>query len=341
MNTNEFDYQLPEALIAQSPPKVRGQSRLLVVGEQLGELKDTDFSYFVNLCEAKDLLVVNDTKVIPARLLLEKTTGGKVEVMLERFISDDQFLALAKSNKTLKVGTLLQNLEGPVIQYEGREGAFFKFTTLNQAGLSVFLQRGEIPLPPYIRRDTQPEDVHRYQTVYAKQRGAVAAPTAGLHFTDVHLAKLQEKGVNTESVTLHVGAGTFQPVKVDDVLEHKMHEEHIEVNQSVVDAVAQTKRDGGRIIAVGTTTVRALESAARSGTLSPYSGSTDIFIYPGFKFNVVDALVTNFHLPKSTLLMMISAFAGKDKIFAAYQYAIEQQYRFFSYGDAMFLQKNQ
>lgn len=340
MRTDDFDYILPDGLIAQSPPEQRGQSRLLVVGEQMGQFEDSNFSRFVDLCNDNDLIVVNDTRVIPARLSAEKTSGGKVEVMLERFISDNRFLALAKSNKPLKPGTLLCILGEPLLRFETKAGGFFEFTTLVEEGLQLFLQQGEVALPPYIRRDVQLDDKQRYQTIYAKQIGAVAAPTAGLHFTEAQFERLRLKGVRTESVTLHVGAGTFQPVRVDDVREHQMHREHVEVNQRVVDAVAQTRQLGGRVIAIGTTTVRALESATTDAAFSAFSGATDIFIYPGFKFNVVDALVTNFHLPKSTLLMMISAFSGKQNIFAAYQHAINQQYRFFSYGDAMFLQKS-
>ncbi len=343
MKTDDFDYHLPAELIAQTPAPQREESRLLVLEQTAqGEhsFKDLQFSDLMQLCEPGDLLVLNNTRVVPARLKCQKPSGGKVEVMLERLLSADEFLALARSNKPLKAGQRLLIDTQEELEYIGREGMFFRFKLLKgraDHAYELFHRHGDMPLPPYIRRPVEPGDAGRYQTVYAQNEGAVAAPTAGLHFTRNVLQQLSENGVGVAQLTLHVGAGTFQPVKVDDVEQHTMHTEWIEVPAETVLQIEQTKARGGRIIAVGTTTVRALESAARSGSLCAYSGPTDIFIYPGYKFKVVDALITNFHLPKSTLLMMISAFAGVEPVRAAYAHAIEQQYRFFSYGDAMFL----
>ncbi len=340
MNTDDFHYSLPEALIAQHPPAQRAQSRLLVL-ERGSEYnyQQLQFSEFHTLCNENDLLVVNDTRVIPARIILEKPTGGRVEVMLERFTSESSLIALSRSNKPLRSRVELHLNKAPVMRYIGKCGDFSEFEMMGEWGADLFREHGQIPLPPYIHRSVESADVDRYQTVYAKNEGAVAAPTAGLHFDHAQFDALCEKGVGVANITLHVGAGTFKPVVVEEVTLHKMHKERIEVSQLLVDKIVATKANGGRIIAVGTTTVRALESAAKSGVLRACAGGTDLFIYPGFKFEVVDALVTNFHLPKSTLLMMTSAFVGKDKLFNAYEFAIENQYRFFSYGDAMFVQK--
>lgn len=344
MKTDDFDYNLPPELIAQTPEVNRQDSRMLVVGNEHAPLKDRFFSDLSLFCKSGDLIVVNDTRVIPARLICNKPSGGKVEVMLERFISEDTFLALAKSNKKLKSGQLLtvgtQASEKGELEYIERQGDFFKFKIVSahaHPAHQFFNQYGDIPLPPYIKRQPNKSDLDRYQTVYAKSEGAVAAPTAGLHFDRPMLEKLAKMGVDTAHVTLHVGAGTFQPVKVDDVSQHQMHQEWIEVEEKVVSQIKQTKAQGGRVIAIGTTTVRALESAALFGDLKAMHGATDIFIYPGFEFKVVDMLFTNFHLPKSTLLMLVSAFAGGHEIKAAYDHAVEKQYRFFSYGDAMLL----
>lgn len=342
MRTDDFDYVLPPELIAQVPAPEREASRLLVVGEQPSLYRDLHFTDFAQLCEAGDLLVVNDTRVVPARLKCNKPSGGQVEVMLERLLDEQTIVALARSNKPLKPGQRLLVDGREELEYIGRADAFFKFKLLNTVPgdeYRIFHQQGDIPLPPYIKRSPDQEDTGRYQTVYAKSEGAVAAPTAGLHFDQCVFDQLRCKGVELAQVTLHVGAGTFQPVKVDDVAQHKMHTEWIEVGDEVVAKIEQTRAAGGRVIAVGTTTVRALETAARNGALTVYRGPTDIFIYPGYQFSVVDALLTNFHLPKSTLLMMISAFAGVEEIRDAYLHAIDQRYRFFSYGDAMFLSR--
>ena len=291
--------------------------------------------------------MVNNTRVVPARLKCQKPSGGQVEVMLERLLSDNEFLALARSNKVLKPGQILLLNSEPALRFIERVGAFFKFEMLEQAqqsGYALFHQNGNMPLPPYIKRAVDSQDTGRYQTVYAQADGAVAAPTAGLHFNPAILEQLQQKGVGLAELTLHVGAGTFQPVKVDDVTQHKMHSEWIEVSAEVLQKIERTRAAGGRVIAVGTTTVRALESVAQRNQqtgcdpLQAYKGASDIFIYPGYQFSMVDALLTNFHLPKSTLLMMISAFSGSEQVKAAYAHAIAQRYRFFSYGDAMFLQ---
>ena len=345
LKTDDFDYQLPPELIAQTPAGKREQSRLLLLqqSESSTELQDLQFSDFVQLCEPGDLLVVNNTRVVPARLKCHKPSGGQVEVMLERMLNEREFLALARSNKPLRPGQkLLINNQEELVFIE-REGAFFKFCMLKpQAGnaYDLFHRQGEMPLPPYIKRPVEKSDAGRYQTVYARSEGAVAAPTAGLHFNQQILQQLEDKGVGLARVTLHVGAGTFQPVKVEDVTQHKMHTEWIEVDAKTVEQIQRTHASGRRVIAVGTTTVRALESAALSGKLVPFQGPTKIFIYPGYDFKVVDALLTNFHLPKSTLLMMISAFAGVQVVRDAYAHAIAQRYRFFSYGDAMFLSRS-
>ncbi|MCW8972756.1 MAG: tRNA preQ1(34) S-adenosylmethionine ribosyltransferase-isomerase QueA, partial [Gammaproteobacteria bacterium] len=285
-----------------------------------------------------DLLVFNDTRVIPARLFGRKESGGAVEVLVERITGEQTVLAHLRASKSPRPGSWLTLEEGIAVEVSGRDGALFALR-FPAPVLELLKQYGRMPLPPYIEREAGESDAERYQTVYARKEGAVAAPTAGLHFDEAMLAHLDEMGVESAYVTLHVGAGTFQPVRVDDIREHHMHSEYIEVPQAVVDAVAATRARGGRVVAVGTTVVRSLESAARAngGELAVYSGETDIFIYPGYQFRVIDALVTNFHLPESTLLMLVSAFAGYEQTMAAYRHAVEQRYRFFSYGDAMFL----
>ena len=345
MKVSEFQFDLPEALIARYPTKERTASRLMHLATTgLSHLQFTDV---VNLINPGDLLIFNNTRVIPARLLGQKATGGKVEVLIERIIDEHHVLAHVRASKSPKEGTQLL-LEGKVeMEMVGRQDALFTLKLLNpEPILEILEQYGHMPLPPYIDRPDEESDKERYQTVYNEKPGAVAAPTAGLHFDDVILKQLRDKGVNTEFVTLHVGAGTFQPVRVDNILEHQMHSEYAEVPQNVVDAIAKTKAAGKRVIAVGTTSVRSLESAAKAalenGTaLAPFFSDTDIFIYPGYKFQVIDAMLTNFHLSESTLIMLVSAFAGKENVMRAYQEAIAQQYRFFSYGDAMFIEKNQ
>lgn len=347
MKLSDYHFNLPEQLIARYPMKQRSASRLLYMKGQTGEVEHLQFKGIVELLNPGDLLIFNNTRVIPARLLGQKLSGGKVEVLVERIIDEHKVIAHVRANKAPKPGNKML-LEGAIeAEMVARHDALFELDFLNpQPVLELLEQYGHMPLPPYIDRPDEESDKERYQTVYNEKPGAVAAPTAGLHFDDDILATLKTKGVHFEFVTLHVGAGTFQPVKVDNVLEHKMHSEYAEVSQQVVDAIKQTKAAGNRVVAVGTTSVRSLESAAQASIkkkqdLQPFYSDTDIFIYPGYQFQIVDAMLTNFHLPESTLLMLVSAFSGKENIFSAYQQAIQQQYRFFSYGDAMFLEKKE
>lgn len=339
MNKKDFDYTLPKELIAQQPILQRSQSRLLVLTKNSGKVIDCQFKEILNYLKPGDLLVFNNTKVMPARLQGQKQTGGQIEVFIERVLNKHQAKALLKANKSVRLGTEIYFNNKPVLKVSARQGMFFLVETIDKAGdLNAIMEtHGVMPLPPYIQRDSTETDSERYQTVYAETAGAVAAPTAGLHFDEATLRRLKEQGVNSAFVTLHVGAGTFQPVKADHIEDHKMHKEWLRVDETVVDAVKETKANGGRVIAVGTTAVRCLETAAQNGDLSAYSGDTDIFIYPGYQFKVIDGLLTNFHLPESTLLMLVSALAGRDNIMNAYQHAIEQKYRFFSYGDAMLI----
>ena len=338
MRRDEFSYQLPEELIAQFPTEQRGNSRLLAMVCPSGELTDLEFSNFPDLLKAGDLLVFNDTRVIPARLFGNKETGGKVEILLERILDDQQMLAQVRASKSPKPGSMIHLQGGIRLELMERQEDMFVLDVIGEMSVLELLQQvGHIPLPPYIQRDDDVEDIERYQTVYAKKPGAVAAPTAGLHFTDKLMQEITEQGIDSVYVTLHVGAGTFQPVRVDNIEEHQMHSEYLEVSADVCEKVKQCKAEGGRVIAIGTTAVRCLETAAQASELKPYQGETDIFIYPGYEFKVIDALITNFHLSESTLLMLVSAFAGRDNIMHAYQHAIDEAYRFFSYGDAMFL----
>lgn len=338
MQRRDFHFDLPEALIAQQPARERGGSRLLVLDGADGALQDRNFSDLPSLLRPGDLLVFNDTRVIPARLFGRKETGGQVEVLVERITGEQSVLAHVRASKSPKPGSRLILEEQFEVEVTGRDGALFVLHFPGQV-LELLKQHGRMPLPPYIEREAGESDAERYQTVYARKEGAVAAPTAGLHFDEAMLAHLKSMGIESAYVTLHVGAGTFQPVRVDDIREHHMHSEYIEVPEEVVEAVASTRARGGRVVAVGTTVVRSLESAARKsgGELAPYNGETDIFIYPGYQFRVIDVLVTNFHLPESTLLMLVSAFAGYDQVMAAYRHAVAEKYRFFSYGDAMFV----
>ena len=332
-----FHFDLPRELIAQAPLPRRSDSRLLHVSLSGGAPADRQFRDLPGLLEPGDLLVFNDTRVIPARLFGRKETGGRVEVMLERLLSDSECLAQLRVSKPLKTGGVILLEDGSRLRVEGREADFFHLR-LAGAGLSAVLQRlGHMPLPPYIAREDTEQDAERYQTVYAARPGAVAAPTAGLHFDDELLSALDDRGIERSRVTLHVGAGTFQPVRAENIEEHRMHAEYLEVPADACDAVARTRQRGGRVIAVGTTAVRALETAAQGGELRPFSGDSSIFIYPGYRFRVIDGLVTNFHLPESTLLMLVCALAGIEPTLAAYRHAVEQRYRFFSYGDAMLI----
>ena len=340
MRVADFSFDLPDELIARFPKADRTSSRLLSLDGPSGAVEHKIFSDILELVNENDLLVFNNTKVIPARMFGQKESGGKVEVLVERVLDEHRVLAHIRASKSPKPGNVLI-LEGKAkaIMVARHDTLFELEFDRNENVLDILNDVGHMPLPPYIDRPDNEADRERYQTVYGEKPGAVAAPTAGLHFDDKLMTALKDKGVQMAFVTLHVGAGTFQPVRVESVDEHIMHSEYIEVPQDVVDAVASTKAKGGRVIAIGTTSVRSLESAAKihGGKLDTYFGDTDIFIFPGYQFNVVDAMVTNFHLPESTLIMLVSAFAGQDNIMGAYNTAIEQQYRFFSYGDAMFL----
>jgi S-adenosylmethionine:tRNA ribosyltransferase-isomerase len=336
MKKSDFNYNLPEHLIAQTPLAERTASRLLCINKLTGELQDKQFSDFIDLMTNKDLLVFNDTKVIPARLFGEKPTGGKVEILIERMIDEHHAIAHVRASKAPKAGTIIKLANKYQCVVQGREQDLFALRFDNDI-LTVLYDIGHIPLPPYITRADDETDTHRYQTVFAKQAGAVAAPTAGLHFDEATIDSIKAKDIQIAFVTLHVGSGTFQPVRVENLAEHIMHKEYFSVTPATVDAVRETKARGGRVIAIGTTAVRALESASRSSELTASFGDTDLFITPGYEFKTVDAMLTNFHLPESTLLMLVSAFTGYEHIMHAYQYAIAEQYRFFSYGDAMFL----
>ncbi|SMM99469.1 S-adenosylmethionine:tRNA ribosyltransferase-isomerase [uncultured Candidatus Thioglobus sp.] len=339
MQLDDFDFDLPKSLIAQHPTKNRTDSRLLVPQSENINTIDTNFSKIGDFFQSGDLLVMNNTRVIPARLFGHKASGGKVEIMIERLINEHQVLAMMRASRAPQIGSKIILENGKKVIVLAKE-KFYTLEFQTDSLLSLLDEVGHIPLPPYIERTDDEQDLSRYQTVYAEHDGAVAAPTAGLHFDDKLLAALKDKGVNSAFVTLHVGAGTFQPVKVDNIIEHKMHSEYFEISQQTVDKINQTKANGGRIIAVGTTAVRSLESAVKNGQLQATKQETDIFIYPGYQFKIVDKMVTNFHLPKSSLLMLVSAFIGHEQMQRIYQYAIDEKYRFFSYGDAMLLERN-
>ena len=339
MQVSAFSFELPDYLIARHPLAERRASRLLVLDGPTGRMAHQGFADLLEQVHPGDLMVFNNTRVIPARLFGQKETGGKLEVLVERVLDSRRVLAHIRSSKSPKPGSRIQIDGGGEALMLARHDALFELDFTEDV-LPLLERVGHMPLPPYIDRPDDSADRERYQTVYAQHAGAVAAPTAGLHFDAALLDALRQKGVETAFVTLHVGAGTFQPVRVERIEEHHMHSEWLEVGQDVVDAVAACRLRGGRVIAVGTTSVRSLESAARDGKLKAFSGDTDIFIYPGKPFHVVDALVTNFHLPESTLLMLVSAFAGYPETMAAYVEAVTEGYRFFSYGDAMFITRN-
>lgn len=339
MRVADFSFELPDSLIARHPLAERRSSRLLTLDGPTGALAHRQFTDLLEHLRPGDLMVFNNTRVIPARLFGQKASGGKLEILIERVLDSHRVLAHVRSSKSPKPGTQLLIDGGGEAEMVARHDALFELRFTEEV-LPLLDRVGHMPLPPYIDRPDEGADRERYQTVYAQRSGAVAAPTAGLHFDEELMGKIAEKGVGTAFVTLHVGAGTFQPVRVERIEDHHMHKEWLEVGQDVVDAVAECRARGGRVIAVGTTSVRSLESAARDGTLKPFSGDTDIFIFPGRPFHVVDALVTNFHLPESTLLMLVSAFAGYPETMAAYAAAVENGYRFFSYGDAMFITRN-
>ncbi len=336
MNKQDFYFDLPAELIAQYPLDNRSDSRLLCYNRKTKEQGHYQFKEIVDFLEPGDLLVMNDTKVIPARLYGQKLTGGKVELLVERVTGEFTFLAHIKASKALKAGGIIQLEQGNQLEMiERQDDLFLCKTTISV--LELLNQLGHIPLPPYIARQDESLDADRYQTVYAKYAGSVAAPTAGLHFDDTVLSRLNAKGVNRAYVTLHVGAGTFRPVRCDNIKEHKMHSEHFVISPELVTAVTATKAAGNRVIAVGTTALRSLESAVSDGELSACSRDTDIFIYPGYQFKICDGLMTNFHLPESTLLMLVSAFIGHQEAMDLYQEAIDKKYRFFSYGDTSLL----
>ena len=338
MKTKDFHYDLPKALIAQFPMPARTDSRLLVLDRSKDTLSDKGFGDIADYLRPGDLLIMNNTRVIPARLFGKKSTGGQVEVLVERVLGEHEVMAQVRASKSPKENTLIHFDHNIQAMVTGREGSFFNLRFESaESVLSILDSIGHIPLPPYIERDDQETDFDRYQTVYANEPGAVAAPTAGLHFDAPLLSRLKTKGVQIAYLTLHVGAGTYQPVRVDNIDEHVMHHEWIDVSVELVETIQATKQAGRRVIAVGTTSVRSLETAALTGTLKPFTGDTNIFITPGFEFKVIDALITNFHLPESTLLMLVSALAGHATTLKAYAHAVEQKYRFFSYGDAMLI----
>ena len=345
MSTYKSDYyfDLPEHLIAQHPLPDRSASRLLCLDRNSGAVNHAQFTDLLELVRPNDLLVFNNTKVIPARMYGQKPTGGQLEILVERIVSSEQALVHMRSSRSPKPGSMVEifskdrsGVAGEV-SVLGREGALFSVEAQDEAITALIERCGHMPLPPYIDRAEEQADLERYQTVYAKKEGAVAAPTAGLHFTPQILRALKDKGVEFAEVTLHVGAGTFQPVKEDDIRAHTMHTEWFEVSDEVVKLVEGTKQRGGRVVAVGTTSVRSLESASLNGRLQSMQGDTEIFIYPGYEFKTVDALITNFHLPESTLIMLVSALADRESVLAAYDEAVRHEYRFFSYGDAMFI----
>jgi S-adenosylmethionine:tRNA ribosyltransferase-isomerase len=340
MRIEDFDYHLPPELIAQHPASERAASRLLHLDGNTGELRDRMFRDLLQLVDAKDLVVFNDTKVIKARLHGRKDTGGEVEILVERILDASRALAHIRASKPPKAGRQIHLARGGVVEVLGREGELYELLFLDGPVLDVLEAWGEVPLPPYIEHTPEADDERRYQTVYARSPGAVAAPTAGLHFDATVLDALRAKGVALASLTLHVGAGTFQPVRVEEVSQHIMHSEWYSVPAETVNAIAAVKARGGHVLAVGTTTLRALESAAAAGELVPGTAETQLFIVPGYRFRVVDRLLTNFHLPRSTLLMLVSAFAGTENIRRAYAHAVKDRYRFFSYGDAMLLERH-
>lgn len=338
MKVSDFHYDLPEELIAQQPLPERSASRLLCLSRETGAYRDAMFADLPELLREGDLLVFNDTRVIPARLFARKETGGRVEILVERLTGQREAVVQLRASKPTRPGAVLRVEDADAaLVVEGREGEFFQVACETGGLMDLLETAGHMPLPPYIDRADGAEDRERYQTVYAREPGAVAAPTAGLHFDRALLERLDQSGIGRGFVTLHVGAGTFQPVRADRVEDHHMHAERIEVSEALCRQAEETRAAGGRVIAVGTTAVRSLETVAAGGSLAPFSGESRIFIYPGYTFRAVDGMITNFHLPESTLLMLVSAFAGMDPVKVAYAHAVEQRYRFFSYGDAMLI----
>jgi S-adenosylmethionine:tRNA ribosyltransferase-isomerase len=341
MLCQDFQFDLPERLVAQRPLAKRSASRLMVVPNSDAPVGDLRFSDLPQVLQPGDLLVFNDTRVLKARLLARKSgTGGAVEILIERLLGDSKCLAQIGSNKPVRVGTKLTTARGRPLGVEAEASGFKTLVSLSETPMfRILAEEGQVPLPPYIKRKAEEDDQDRYQTVFARVPGAVAAPTAGLHFDQALFARLGSRGIDSVFVTLHVGAGTFQPLRGERIECHRMHKEWMSVSQQVIDAIQRTRHAGGRVVAVGTTVARALESAAQSGALAAREGETGIFITPGYRFRVVDLLVTNFHLPRSTLLVMVSAFAGTRRVLDAYRHAVNEGYRFYSYGDAMLLKK--
>lgn len=338
MKLDDFAYDLPPALIAKYPLEKRSASRLLCLRD--GSVSHQSFVDLPSILLPGDLLVVNNSRVIPARMLGHKATGGKIELLIERVLDDKHILAHVRASKAPKPGMTLVFDHGVSFEVTGRKGDLFELRSLSERPVMEVIEAiGSIPIPPYFDREPEESDLERYQTVYAQHKGSVAAPTAGLHFDESLLKALRENGVELGYVTLHVGAGTFSPVRAQDITQHQMHAEYAQVSAELCQQIKKTKANGGRVIAVGTTAARSLETASLTGDIQPFSGETRIFIYPGFRFQCIDAMVTNFHLPCSTLLMMVAAFGGYANVMQAYQIAIAEQYRFYSYGDAMFVFK--
>ncbi|MEJ1353931.1 MAG: tRNA preQ1(34) S-adenosylmethionine ribosyltransferase-isomerase QueA [Candidatus Sedimenticola sp. (ex Thyasira tokunagai)] len=340
MQRSDFYYHLPDELIAQHPAETRGGSRLLHLNGMTGAIADREFVDLPDLLRPEDLLVFNDTRVMQARMYGRKATGGQVEILIERVQGPHSALAHIRASKSPKPGSRILIGDAAELKVVGRMDDLFELASPDIGFMALMELAGHMPLPPYISRDDDAVDEERYQTVYADRPGAVAAPTAGLHFDQPMLDRLSAMGIDQARVTLHVGAGTFRPVRVDRLEDHVMHSEYVEVSQATCEQVQATRLRGGRVVAVGTTSVRSLEAASAGGSLEPFTGDTRLFITPGYRFKSVDAMITNFHLPESTLLMLVSAFSGYEQIMAAYRHAVEQRYRFFSYGDAMFLESS-
>jgi len=339
MLTKDFNYDLPADLIAQRPLAQRSASRMLVLDGQ-GGLQDRQFQDFKQHLSAGDLLVINNTRVMAARLYGQKETGGRVEILVERILDNSLAIAQIRASKAPKPGSSIELEHATKLTVRARRNSMFELELVDGNWLDLLQKQGHIPLPPYIERDDDSVDESRYQTVFAKHMGAVAAPTAGLHFDAATMDDLKSAGIETAEVTLHVGAGTYQPVRAEHIEDHEMHAEWIEVTESVCQQVARCKRQGGKVVAVGTTSLRALESAVCNGKLAPFTGDTRLFVRPGYTFNVVDTLLTNFHLPESSLMMLVTAFGGYEHVMAAYRHAVQARYRFFSYGDAMLIQRS-
>jgi len=339
MEINDFDYKLPANLIAQQPPKIRGDSKLLIVNPNKNSIVDKHCINFHEYLLPNDLLIFNDTKVIKARLFGEKPSGGKVEVLIEKIIDTNKALVMIKTSKKILVGLQILISKSIYLEVTAVKKKLFQVTLYNSNFTNLLDTFGHVPLPPYIKRKDEEKDVDRYQTTYAKNAGAVAAPTAGLHFTKEDFLKFKEKKIKYNFLTLHVGSGTFQPVKTKNIDEHEMHYENFNITEQLKEQILQTKKIGGRVIAIGTTSMRALEGSYKNNEIGTGNQNTNIFITPGYNFKVVDSLFTNFHLPKSTLLMLVSAFAGYNFTKSFYAHAIKNKYRFFSYGDAIFIEQ--